>query len=56
MDTCDCCGKEMRHQRLGERSSRRLFVCQDCRDVGLQKLGRDGVTALHVGFAVNQRG
>lgn len=54
MDACDCCGKEMRHARLGARSVSRLFVCQDCRGEGMRRLGRDGVTALHVGFAVGQ--
>jgi hypothetical protein len=44
----------MRHKRIGERNEKRLFVCQDCREVGLKRLGRDGVTALHVGFAVGQ--
>lgn len=55
MDACDCCGKKMRHARLGARSAARLFVCQDCRGEGMRRLGRDGVTALHVGFAVGQQ-
>lgn len=53
-NTCDCCGKTMRHTHLGVRSVSRLFVCQDCRGEGMKRLGRDGVTALHVGFAVGQ--
>lgn len=54
MDACDCCGKPMRHKRIGQRCSARLFVCQDCRGKGMKRLGRDGVTALHVGFAIDQ--
>jgi ribosome-binding protein aMBF1 (putative translation factor) len=54
MDTCDCCGKTMRCARLAPRSPSRLFVCQDCRDAGMKRLGRDGVTALHVSFVVGQ--
>lgn len=49
-DTCDCCGCAMKHRRLGDKVATRLFVCQECRDVGMKRLGRDGVTALHVGF------
>jgi hypothetical protein len=51
MDTCDCCGCTMKHKRLGERRASALFVCQECRDVGMKKLGRGVVTSLHVGFA-----
>lgn len=54
MDTCDCCKKPMRHKRIGPRCAAKLFVCQDCREIGMKRLGRDGVTALHVGFAVGQ--
>jgi hypothetical protein len=49
-DTCDCCGCAMKHRRLGEKSPSRLFVCQECRVPGMKRLGRNGVTALHVGF------
>lgn len=49
-DTCDCCGCTMKHRRLGDKAATRLFVCQECRDVGMKRLGRNGVTALHVGF------
>ena len=50
MDTCDCCGCTMKHKRLGERRPSALFVCQDCREWGMKRLGRGPVTALYVGF------
>lgn len=50
MDTCDCCACLMKHKRLGERRPSFLFVCDDCRDAGMKRLGRDGVTALQVGI------
>jgi hypothetical protein len=34
----------------------RGFVCQGCRVQGMKRLGRDGVTALHVGFAKQDDG
>lgn len=46
----------MRHTRIGEKCAARLFVCQDCRVVGMKRLGRDGVTALQVGFAKQDDG
>jgi hypothetical protein len=54
MDTCDCCGCTMKHTRLGERRPSLLFVCEGCRDVGMKRLGRDGVTALHVGIRIKR--
>lgn len=53
-DTCDCCGRKMKHRRLGPNVPTRLFVCEECRDAGLWMLGRFGVTALHVGISLNQ--
>ena len=50
MDTCDCCGTEMKHKRIGERRASSLFVCENCRDWALKRLGRDGVTCTHVGI------
>ena len=35
---------------VGERRASALFVCQECRSVGMSKLGRGIVTSLHVGI------
>lgn len=49
-DHCDCCSCPMKHKRMGERRPSLVFVCEDCRDVGMKRLGVGGVTALHVGI------
>lgn len=40
----------MKHKRIGEPRPSLLFVCDDCRVVGMKRLGRDAVSALQVGI------
>lgn len=50
MDCCDNCKCTMKHQRLGGARESLLFVCDDCREWGMQRLGRGPVTTLQVGI------
>lgn len=46
LDRCDCCKCAMKHERIAPTY---FFVCDDCRDEGMRRLGRD-FTALAVGI------
>ncbi len=46
MDSCDCCGRAMKHKRIGSP----LYACDDCRDEAMSRLGVDQ-TYVQIGIA-----